>query len=715
MCHTDRHDTSLHTVLSRLPVVYTKHPELRPDVQTLACGNGSLRPIQQEIELLRINNSETAHSKRKPEWYESEDETFQQGSHRGKPRARPTVTCGSCGVGRLDGLGEKSTSQVIESGLDGCCACARISRFLKLSDQQDRDRGGGGESGHFRPCSSQNATEPTIQYEYFVKVPVNEDGGLSVKLGADPSESTSSPQAFATLKHWISNCATNHNYCRNVIWSRLPHRVLKIYSIEPMVISLVENDPSMERYACLSYRWGQNTAKHSLKSSNLSLYKNRVPDKNIYPLVRDAMIAAWRLGLHYIWIDSYCIVQDDEADWHREAASMGDIYENAFITLSATSATDGGRLFSKPDPLYRGYPITELEGVPVLIRRCIYHPRVTDDSAAGYEHLALPKDATESTLSRGWVFQERVLSRRFVHFLKDELFWECRESTWCECRSQEMGWFQRRLRVPRLLKHTTWGELIQDYCDTVFTYEKDRLEALSGVARRYGALNGKSYLAGNWFEDLPRTFLWDRYLQNGSSVLKPRPLSSTSPSWSWTVLSAQGELPTNYYTVHSTQLSFIRYQRYPNVLDVYADRHSVSLTVSGPTVMGTIYPGEGYVRALGVLWHMAPDFNMQAHDASKFRVVGSGSEVLILVGNENNASGFLILQDPNHHNRLGIIGTGDRFERIGILGDQLDPKTTSSEHSKQFFPSSDDFERQKIPMTGQEILHRADRRTLMLS
>ena len=36
-------------------------------------------------------------------------------------------------------------------------------------------------------------------------------------------------------------------------------------------------------------------------------------------------------------------------------------------------------------------------------------------------------------LSRGWVLQEWLLSRRILHFCSTELIWECRESSICEC------------------------------------------------------------------------------------------------------------------------------------------------------------------------------------------------------------------------------------------------------------------------------------------
>lgn len=34
--------------------------------------------------------------------------------------------------------------------------------------------------------------------------------------------------------------------------------------------------------------------------------------------------------------------------------------------------------------------------------------------------------------SRGWVFQERALSRRTIHFTSTQLYWECGKGVHCE-------------------------------------------------------------------------------------------------------------------------------------------------------------------------------------------------------------------------------------------------------------------------------------------
>jgi hypothetical protein len=46
--------------------------------------------------------------------------------------------------------------------------------------------------------------------------------------------------------------------------------------------------------------------------------------------------------VRYLWIDSLCIVQESFDDWSREAAQMGNVYHNAYLTIAAVSACDSG-------------------------------------------------------------------------------------------------------------------------------------------------------------------------------------------------------------------------------------------------------------------------------------------------------------------------------------------------------------------------------------
>jgi hypothetical protein len=140
------------------------------------------------------------------------------------------------------------------------------------------------------------------------------------------------------------------------------------------------------------------------------------------------MQLALKLGFRYIWIDSLCIIQDDAEDWETQSALMSEIYQNAVLTLAATSSTgDNEGCCTRNAHRTPALEITLPEDVGtcrIAVRRPLNHfdSQTTDGLL---KHFPL--------LTRGWAFQERLLSPRVLHICESELVWECREATTCEC------------------------------------------------------------------------------------------------------------------------------------------------------------------------------------------------------------------------------------------------------------------------------------------
>ncbi|KAF2025486.1 HET-domain-containing protein [Setomelanomma holmii] len=158
-----------------------------------------------------------------------------------------------------------------------------------------------------------------------------------------------------------------------------------------------------------------------------SLQEHHVPWSDIPKTFREVMQLALKLGFRYIWIDSLCIVQDDPEDWEVQSSMMSEIYQNAVLTLSATSAAgDDQGCFS--NDIHR--PTLEIT-LPQDIGACriaVRKPLNHMDAQSGthlQDHFPL--------LTRGWAFQERLLSPRVLHICESELVWECREASNCEC------------------------------------------------------------------------------------------------------------------------------------------------------------------------------------------------------------------------------------------------------------------------------------------
>src|ERR1700712_139735 len=77
------------------------------------------------------------------------------------------------------------------------------------------------------------------------------------------------------------------------------------------------------------------------QTSNItySSYLNCIPLNDIPLTCRDAIRVTYKLGYKYLWIDAFCIIQDDEADKSRELVKMGDIYRYALFTIYAKASS----------------------------------------------------------------------------------------------------------------------------------------------------------------------------------------------------------------------------------------------------------------------------------------------------------------------------------------------------------------------------------------
>lgn len=84
----------------------------------------------------------------------------------------------------------------------------------------------------------------------------------------------------------------------------------------------------------------------------------------------------------YIWIDSFCTVQDDVQDWLEQAAKMADVYSGAELTISAARLLPYDVGF-----LQRRQTDVELPLSDRLLSGTILHVRDCDLLGTGYEGI----------------------------------------------------------------------------------------------------------------------------------------------------------------------------------------------------------------------------------------------------------------------------------------------------------------------------------------
>jgi hypothetical protein len=161
-----------------------------------------------------------------------------------------------------------------------------------------------------------------------------------------------SPEALVQLRQWFNDFQSHHEHCRNAIshqpiaedeLHKLPTRVIDLglatSDVDP---HLIETSGGAEGdWVALSHFWGKKE-NHPLKTTRQTLAQHlkSIPMSSLPKTFQDAVVATRALGFHFLWIDSLCIVQDDENDWRRESQMMGTVYERAVITLAASAAPD---------------------------------------------------------------------------------------------------------------------------------------------------------------------------------------------------------------------------------------------------------------------------------------------------------------------------------------------------------------------------------------
>lgn len=113
------------------------------------------------------------------------------------------------------------------------------------------------------------------------------------------------------------------------------------------VIRLHETSGGIGEYAALSCIWGGPQTYRTV-SGNLDEYRQTISFSALPQTTADAVRCTHQLGLKYLWVDSFCIVQDSETDKKREISRIASIYRNAHVTISVAKALHCAEGFLQP-------------------------------------------------------------------------------------------------------------------------------------------------------------------------------------------------------------------------------------------------------------------------------------------------------------------------------------------------------------------------------
>lgn len=360
---------------------------------------------------------------------------------------------------------------------------------------------------------------------------------------------------------WLKSCRDTHTVCHVEDDAQIPKTRLIDCFTRTLVSTSSITDPKPS-FVALSYVWGPRPSEPKEPENQ----KDQLP-RNLPLTIEDAITVTKDLGFKYLWVDQYCIDQEDEADKESQISQMDLIYKSADLTIIAA----GG------DSCQSGLP-----GVSAW-RRDILDPFVLDDVFTFGMHppdyFYQPSFENGSWHTRGWTFQEGLFSRRLLVFSDTAMHyeckgheceaWQCEMSGGVECEDYdasrtEKGYYDR---FPSILgPDSVWsaGEMHPDhfghiphrgFVESFFTYirlatryttkslshAKDGLNAFRGAANalqnfRRPVFNiiGIPFVVSKntkMAESLARnSFLRGLEWQSGSVEKAP---SLEFPSWSW--------------------------------------------------------------------------------------------------------------------------------------------------------------------------------------
>jgi hypothetical protein len=382
-----------------------------------------------------------------------------------------------------------------------------------------------------------------------------------------PSDSTGTESSLRFIKDSLEDCLKNHAPCREASESKTAFMPARLLEISQDTLRLVEGTIVQGPYACLSQCWGKQGKRPLVTThENLESHERGISLDSLPRVFREAVEISRTLGLTYLWIDSLCIVRDEEPTyWQtylqtnscRNSSELYEVFRHSHLTLVATSAHDADdKLFF--DRGCSKAAVTPMSGEPTMV--CFRrndpgnHVYKSWREGVGFTHRPHPiiDQAYRPLLTRAWALQERLLSPRVVHFYHHELTWECYKCATCECADWNFpgGCYVAEVAEQKKSLFSlggsddiveAWHFLVERYSALEMTDIKDRLEALSGLAKAFQEKSNDEYMAGLWRSSFVRDLAWRKSW--GRMPPPPRTRISTrrtveeplwiAPTWSW--------------------------------------------------------------------------------------------------------------------------------------------------------------------------------------
>ena len=343
---------------------------------------------------------------------------------------------------------------------------------------------------------------------------------------------------FERLAKWIRNCEKYHTH---PIAHQNSGPLEHFHLIDVTQCCIVHATPEL-RYAALSYTWGPE--QYLLTQKNYQALKEPQslcqPGLNLNPVMTDAMVVCREIGIQFLWCDALCIVQDDLGEMMIQVENMDYIYSSAHITIIGAGT------------------LTPDEGLSRVTRPTLNTNRYF--KIGGKTHVLVEEVGKSLDRSkwatRGWTFQENLLSRRRLFFTDCDVVFQCGEDiisdSLCLIDGSDLI-LHRNLGDSRTIHLSSSYEappfrpddyllriyykistILSHYVIRDLTHESDYLNAFQGIWNSAQPSLGRSQL-GLPVNILARALLWNpsNGISYNSKVNFGMRRRLMFPSWSW--------------------------------------------------------------------------------------------------------------------------------------------------------------------------------------
>jgi len=160
---------------------------------------------------------------------------------------------------------------------------------------------------------------------------------------------------FDMVRGWLSICKAQHlGSCDQPLMEEEimdPAKEIASFRLIDVIDKCIVHPPPKCEYSALSYVWGSIQTQDVLRTLKANLNVLETPGAFLRPeiarriplTIRHAMDLLSNLQTRYLWVDSLCIIQDDDGPTGSKMeniSKMNIIYSAAYFTIEAATGTD---------------------------------------------------------------------------------------------------------------------------------------------------------------------------------------------------------------------------------------------------------------------------------------------------------------------------------------------------------------------------------------